>query len=220
MKKIVSIILVFSMLFVFAACDKNENNSYDADFFKEYPTGDEIVTVKVKKNPVATVTLADGSKIVIELHYNSAPNTVASFIAFAEEGVYDGMAFNMVRNSCIVMTGYAEGEFDAPYYIMDEYVDGEEDKVSHTYGAVSMSRTSHSDTVTGQFFVLTKDRTHFDGQYNAFGYVIEGMDIIEKIAASETDDENKLVSPYIIKSVKIDKNGVKFPKPNIIRKDG
>lgn len=217
MKKTVSLFLVFVMMFVFASC--NNDSSYDSDFFEEYPTGDEIVTVKVKKNPVATITLEDGSEIVIELHYYSAPNTVASFIAFAQEGVYDGMAFNMVRNSCIVMTGAAEGEFDAPYYIMDEYVDGEENQVSHTYGAVSMSRTSYSDTVTGQFFMLTKDQTHFDGQFNAFGYVIEGMDIVEKIAASEIDDNNKLVSPYIIKSVKVDTKGVKFPKPNIIRKD-
>lgn len=218
MKKIISLILIISVLFTFASCSQN-NGSYDSDFYEDYPTGDVVETIEIKKNPVATITLEDGTEIVMELYYYSAPNTVASFIAFAEEGVYDGMAFNMVRNSCIVMTGAAEGEFDTPYYIMDEYVEGEENKVSHTYGVVSMSRTSYSDTVTGQFFVLTKDQKHFDGKYNAFGYITEGMDIIEKIAASEIDDDNKLVNPYIIKSVKIDTHGKKFPKPNIIKKD-
>lgn len=216
MKKAISLLFAFAIIFVFASCGDSTDNT---DFYEEYPTGDEVETIKIKKNPVATVTLEDGSEIVIELYYYSAPNTVASFIAFAEEGVYDGMAFNMVRNSCIVMTGAAEGNFSSPYYIMDEYVEGEENQVSHTYGAVSMSRTSHSDTVTGQFFVLTKDQTHFDGQYNAFGYVIEGMDVIEKIAASELDEDDRLVSPYIIKSVKVKTYGTDFPKPNIIRKD-
>lgn len=217
MKRIISLFLVCSMMFIFAAC--SDDSSYDSDFYEDYPTGDVVETIEIKKNPVATITLEDGSVIVMELYYYSAPNTVASFIAFAQEGVYDGMAFNMVRNSCIVMTGAAEGEFSSPYYIMDEYVEGEENKVSHTYGAVSMSRTSYSDTVTGQFFVLTKDQKHFDGNYNAFGYVTEGMDIIEKIAASELDADNKLVKPYIIKSVKVDTHGKKFPKPNIITKD-
>lgn len=221
MKKIISFLLIFAVVFTFASCSTDDNSlSYDPDFYEDYPTGDEVETIKIKKNPVATVTLEDGSEIEIELYYYSAPNTVASFIAFAQEGVYDGMAFNMVRNGCIVMTGAAEGNFSAPYYIMDEYIDGEENEVSHTYGAVSMSRTSYSDTVTGQFFVLTKDQTHFDGDYNAFGYVTKGMDVIEKIAASELDEDNKLVNPYVIKSVKVDTHGKNFPKPNIIKKDG
>ena len=218
MKKVISLLLVFSVVFAFASCSK-DGSSYDSDFYEDYPTGDIVETIEIKKNPVATITLEDGSEIVMELYYYSAPNTVASFIAFAEEGVYDGMAFNMVRNKCIVMTGAAEGEFSAPYYIMDEYIEGEENQVSHTYGAVSMARTSHSDTVTGQFFVLTKDQKHFDGNYNAFGYITEGMDIVEKIAASELDADNKLFNPYVIKSVKVDTFGKKFPKPNIIKKD-
>lgn len=218
MKKLICLFIAVIMVFTLSSCSKKQSDNNN-DFYQEYPTGDEVETIEIKKNPVATVTLEDGSEIVIELHYYAAPNTVASFIAFAEEGVYDGMAFNMVRNSCIVMTGAAEGEFDAPYYIKDEYVDGEENKVSHTYGAISMSRTSYSDTVTGQFFILTEDQKHFDGQYNAFGYVTEGMDVIKKIAASATDADHKLVSPYIIKSVKVKTFGTDFPKPTIIRKD-
>lgn len=213
MKKVISIFLIFSMLFVFVAC--SDSPDPDGTFYDEYPTGDEIVTVDVDKNPVATVTLEDGSQIVIELFYHSAPNTVANFIALAQEGVYDGMAFNMVRNSCIVMMGAAEGDYDPPYYIMDETAD-DENEISHQAGVVSMIRTSSSDTVTGQFFILTQEQDHFDGKYNAFGYVTEGLDIIEKIAASELDENDRLVAPYIIQSVTVQTYGVTFPKPTII----
>lgn len=214
MKKTVSVIIVLSFLFLFVSCnsDKKSENFYD-----EYPTGEEIETVEIKKNPVATITLENGSEIVVELYYYSAPNTVANFIALAKEGVYDGMAFNMVRNSCIVMMGAAEGEYDSPYYIMDEYGEGE-NEISHQAGVISMIRTSSSDTVTGQFFILTDEQEHFDGRYNAFGYVTDGMDIIEEIAASELDTDDKLVSPYIIKSVKVNTYGVDFPMPTIIKK--
>ncbi len=213
MKKVISIFLIFSMLFMFAAC--GDSSDSDGTFYEEYPTGDEIITIDVDKNPIATVTLDDGSEIVIELFYHSAPNTVANFIALAQEGVYDGMAFNMVRNSCIVMMGAAEGNYNPPYYIMDETGEGEYE-ISHQAGVVSMIRTSSSDTVTGQFFILTEEQDHFDGKYNAFGYVTEGLDIIEKIAASELDENDRLVEPYIIKSVTVKTYGVNFPKPTII----
>lgn len=215
MKKIISFVMIIMCIFTLCACNKTgESNFYD-----EFPTGEEVITIEVKKNPVATVTLENGSKIKIELYYYAAPNTVADFIALAKADVYEGMAFNIVRKNCIVMMGSLDENYQIPYYVMDE-AGKSENALSHEEGVVSMIRTTDSDTVTGQFFILTKDQKHFDSRFTAFGKVIEGMDIINEIAAAERDEDDKLLSPYVIKSVRIDTHGVKFPLPNIIPIEG
>lgn len=222
MKKIFSILFVFVLLFGLCACDnssnKDTNEYYEPDFFEEFPTGDEIVTVKVDRNPQAEITLTDGSEIVIELCYDAAPNAVANFIAFAGQKIYNKMGFTDVRNDCIVMTGAMEGEFNAPYYVQDEVQDDDNNKLSHVRGTVSMIRMSYSDTLTGQFFILTKDQTHFDKNFTAVGTVIEGMEHIDKIAAAEKDEDGKLTAPVAIKSVKVKTFGEKIPLPTIILK--
>lgn len=211
-RKLLIFLILLSIIISMCSCSSRNKKFYD-----EFPTGDEIETIDVEKNPEAVITLEDGSKIELELHYYAAPNAVADFIALAGAGVYDGMAFNEVRNKCIVMTGASEGEFSPPYYVMDEIGNDEsKERLSHKAGVVSMIRTSSSDTLTGQFFILTKDQTHFDSRFTSFGTVTSGMDIIEKIAASELDENGKLTSPYIIKSVKINTHGNKFPNPTII----
>ncbi len=213
MKKVICIVLCLFCTLSFTSCSDSENTT----FYEEFPTGDEIETVEVETDPQATITFEDGSEIVIELSYYTAPNTVADFIAMAEAGAYDGMAFTEVRNSCIVMLGSVDGDYDPPYYIMDELSDEDnENALSHTSGVVSMIRTSGANTSTGQFFILTEDQTHFDNTFTSFGTVISGMDIVENIAASELDDDNKIVSPYVIKSVKVKTYGVDFPYPTII----
>lgn len=214
MKRVISLILSFVVVFLLCSCQKTD----DTNFYEEYPTGEEIETVKIKKNPVATVKLEDGAIIKIELYYYSAPNTVADFIALADEGIYDGMAFNIVRNNCIVMMGSLAEDYEIPYYVMDE-AGKSENALSHEEGVVSMIRTSGSNTVTGQFFILTKDQKHFDSRFTSFGKVIEGMDIVNQIAASEKDENDYLTTPYVIKSVKVETYGVDFPLPTIILKD-
>lgn len=211
MKKIISILLAVFCICTLCACNKTD----DSNFYDEFPTGEEINTIEIKKNPVATVTLENGSKIKIELYYYSAPNTVADFIALAKADVYEGMAFNIVRKDCIVMMGSTDENYEAPYYVMDE-AGKSENALSHEAGVVSMIRTTTSNTVTGQFFILTEDQTHFDKTFTSFGKVIEGMEIVEEIAAAEKNDNDELINPYVIKSVKIDTHGVKFPLPTII----
>ncbi len=214
MKKILKAVIpcLLVLLFILSSC-KNADNA--PPFFDEYPTGDVVETIEVKRNPEATITLEDGSEIELELYYYAAPNTVADFIALANEKVYNGMAFNTVRNNCIVMLGSKEGEFEPPYYVMDE-LEKSENSITHEKGVVSMCRTTGSDTITGQFFILTEDQKHFDSTFTAFGKVTKGLDIIEKIASSEKNEDNVLLSPYVIKSVKVNTHGINFPLPNII----
>lgn len=221
MKKIFSLVLAFVLLFGLCACgsgDEKKDEFYDAGFFEEFNTGDEIVTVELKKNPQAELTLTDGSKIVIELCYDVSPNAVSNFVAFADEKIYEKMGFTDVRNNCIVMTGAMEGEFSPPYYVQDEVKTDSENKLPHVRGTVSMIRTSSADTLTGQFFILTKDQTHFDSRFTSFGTVIEGLENIDKIAASEKDDSGKISAPIGIKEINVKTFGEKIPKPTIILK--
>lgn len=212
MKRNLSLLLILVMIFSFSACNKKT----DGNFYDEYPTGEEIETINIKKNPVATIKLTNGEKIKVELYYYSAPNTVADFIALANEGVYDSMAFNIVRNDCIVMMGSLDEDYQIPYYVMDE-AGKYENALSHERGVVSMIRTTDSDTVTGQFFILTKDQTHFDSRFTSFGKVIEGMDIVDEISNAQRNEDDYLISPYIIESVKVSTFGADFPLPTIIK---
>lgn len=214
MKKTVSLFLAVLMCFCFASC----SNTPEEGFYEEYPTGDEIVTIEIEHNPEATVTLTDGSVIKIELYYEAAPNAVANFIAFANEKVYNTMCFSEIRNKCILMTGYTDPEASSPYYVQDELQNEDDIKLSHERGTVSMIRTSSSDTLTGQFFILTKDQKHFDSTFTAFGKVIEGMDVVDSLAESENTD-GKFVNPVGIKSVSVKTFGEKFPLPTIIPKN-
>lgn len=211
MKRIISIFMIVLCVCSLCSCAKTD----DLNFYDEFPTGEEINTIEIKKNPIATVTLENGSKIKIELYYYSAPNTVADFIALADAGIYEGMAFNIVRRDCIVIMGSLDESYQIPYYVMDE-AGKSENALSHEAGVVSMIRTTTSDTVTGQFFILTDDQTHFDNRYTSFGKVIEGLEIVEEIAAAEKNENDELINPYVIKSVKIDTHGKKFPLPTII----
>ena len=220
MKKVVAAVLAFILLFGLCACNSNTDTPdkhYDADFYEEYPTGDEVHTVEIRKNPVAVITLTDGSEIEIELRYDVAPNAVANFIAFADEKIYDKMGFTTVKNNCIVMSGAMQGEFEPPYYVQDEINDGDSE-LSHVRGTVSMIRMSKADTLTGQFFILTKDQIHFDSNFTAFGTVTKGLENIDKLASAEKNEDGKLVSAVGIAGVNVKTFGEKFPLPTIIYK--
>lgn len=213
MKKFICLLLVIIIGISLTSCKKEP----EGNFYEEYPTGDEIITVEVEKNPEAVITLTNDSVIKIELYYDVAPNAVTNFIAFAREKVYNTMCFSEVRNNCILMTGYQSPDASAPYYVMDEIQDKNNTTLTHERGVVSMIRTSNFDTLTGQFFILTKDQKHFDNTFTAFGKVIEGMDVVDALITAE-NTEGKFNEPVAIKSVKINDFGVDFPNPTIIKK--
>ncbi len=215
MKKIISLLAVFACIFSLCACNKEKT-----EFYEEYPTGDEFVTIEIKQNPEAVITLSNGAKIKIELYYDAAPNAVTNFIAFARENIYEKMCFSQVKNNCIVMTDYVSEEDEAPYYTADEKAKENNGALSHKKGVVSMVRTTGEDTLTGQFFILTKDQQHLDNYYSAFGVVTEGLEEIEKIAQSQKaeNEVSLLAEPVVIKSVRINTHGAKFPNPTIILK--
>ncbi len=226
MKKIISLCLALSVIFAFSSCKKNlseESESTTNDTYQlEYITGDEIVTIQIEQNPVATLTLSDGSVVKIELYYEAAPNSVTNFISYANAGEYNKMCFSEVRNSAFVMTHYIDDETESPYYTLDETAEDSDGKISHERGVVSMLRTPDSSTLTGGFFVLTKNQKHFDSYCTAFGKVTQGLEVFDRLVETENnenDEDVMLSSPLTIKSVTVETFGAEFPPPTVILKD-
>ena len=139
-------------------------------------------------NPIVTITMENGDVIKAELYPQIAPNTVNNFISLVKKGFYDGLIFHRV------IKGFA-----------------------HTPGVLSMARAMHPNSGGSQFFIMHKAAPHLDGEYAAFGKVIEGMDVVDKIASVKTFMD----SPYekqVMASVTVDTQGEEYPEPEKIEK--
>lgn len=156
-------------------------------------------------DPIATITLADGSAITIELYPAAAPNTVANFIELANSGFYDGLTFHRVIKGFMIQGGDPQGDGTGgpDYTIKGEFTkNGVDNKLTHTPGVISMARTDAGyDTAGSQFFIVQGDATSLDGQYAAFGEVTGGMDVVNSIADVEVDASDKPVQGVVIQSI-------------------
>ena len=143
---------------------------------------------------VAVITVRDYGKITVALDAEAAPITVANFVKLAESGFYDGLTFHRIMEGFMMQGGASDtktadtikGEFSA---------NGVKNPLSHTRGAISMARNSISmDSASSQFFIVHEDSTFLDGQYAAFGYVTDGMDVVDAICegAKPTDDNGTI----------------------------
>ncbi len=165
------------------------------------------------QNPVATIEMADGGVIVVELYPEIAPNTVANFIELANAGFYDGLIFHRVISGFMIQGGDPEGTgMGGPdYSIKGEFAEnGFENNLKHERGVISMARSMMPDSAGSQFFIMHADAPHLDGQYAAFGKVLEGMDVVDAIAAVETDANDKPVSDVVIARITVDTKGVEY----------
>ena len=140
-------------------------------------------------NPVATIEMQNGCKIKIELNPDKAPNTVNNFIALANSGFYDGLIFHRVIKGFMIQGGCPDGTgMGGPgHHIKGEFAsNGVKNDLKHTRGVISMARSMMKDSAGSQFFIMHKDAPHLDGEYAAFGRVVEGMDAVDEIAETET----------------------------------
>lgn len=156
----------------------------------------------------ATITLDDESKIELELYPELAPVTVENFVSLAKSGYYTGLTFHRVIKDFMIQGGgyYANGnEPDIMLTpITGEFLqNGILNFIPHTEGVISMARTDVNDSATSQFFIMHKTSPHLNGNYAAFGKVTSGMDVVNKIAAVETDANDEPVEAVIIKSIEI-----------------
>ena len=167
-------------------------------------------------NPIVTITMTDGSVMKAELYPEVAPNTVNNFISLVKKGFYDGLVFHRVIRGFMIQGGDPQGTgMGGPgYSIKGEFTyNGFSNDLKHTPGVLSMARAMDPNSAGSQFFIMHKAAPHLDGSYAAFGKIIEGMDVVNKIAETETDFRDRPLDEQEIKSMTVDTFGVEYPEP-------
>lgn len=167
-------------------------------------------------NPVATITMQNGKRIVVELYPEVAPNTVNNFISLANSGFYNGLIFHRVIRGFMIQGGCPKGTGTGGpgYCIKGEFSkNGFKNHLAHARGVISMARAMNPDSAGSQFFIMHQDAPHLDGAYASFGKVVEGMDVVDEIADEYTDFNNRPYSEQKIKSITVETFGVNYPAP-------
>ncbi|MDD5924203.1 MAG: peptidylprolyl isomerase [Clostridia bacterium] len=168
------------------------------------------------QNPIVTIEMMNGDIIKAELYPEIAPQSVYNFLSLIKKGFYDGLTFHRVIYGFMIQGGCPNGNgMGGPgYHIKGEFLqNGVANSLKHTSGVLSMARASHPDSAGSQFFIMHKDAPHLDGAYAAFGKVIEGMDVVNKIAEVDTDFGDKPLDPQIIKTMTAELFSQEFPEP-------
>jgi len=166
------------------------------------------------QNPVFTITMSDGREMKGELYPDIAPQSVGNFTALANSGFYDGLIFHRVIPGFMIQGGDPKGiGIGGPgYCIKGEFAaNGISNPLKHTYGVLSMARSMMPDSAGSQFFIMTSDSPHLDGQYAAFGKVLEGMDVAEDIVKSRRDASDRPLEPQTMASIRVDTFGQVYP---------
>ena len=168
------------------------------------------------QHPVFTITMKDGREMKGELYPENAPQSVGNFVALANSGFYDGLTFHRVIPGFMIQGGDPKGAgYGGPgYAIKGEFAaNGVDNPLKHTYGVLSMARSMMPDSAGSQFFIMHKTSPHLDGSYAAFGKVTEGMDVVNKIAETATDYNDRPLEPQVIETVTVETFGVDYPEP-------
>ena len=167
-------------------------------------------------NPIVPLTMENGDVIKAELYPDIAPNTVNNFISLVKKGFYNGLNFHRIINGFMIQGGCPEGTgMGGPNYsIKGEFSqNGFKNDLKHTEGVLSMARSMRPDSAGSQFFIMHKAAPHLDGAYAAFGKVIEGMDVVNKIATTRTTYGDRPVKEQKMASVTVDTFGIDYPEP-------
>ncbi|HKM33359.1 MAG TPA: peptidylprolyl isomerase [Lachnospiraceae bacterium] len=168
------------------------------------------------QNPILTIIMENDDVMKLELYPDSAPISVSNFISLVNKKFYDGLIFHRVIKNFMLQGGDPEGTgCGGPgYSIKGEFsANGVENNIEHTEGVLSMARSMHPDSAGSQFFIMHKNSPHLDGSYAAFGKIIEGMDIVNKIAETRTDHNDRPLKDQKMKSVTVETFGVDYPEP-------
>lgn len=170
----------------------------------------------MNNNPIVTFKMKDGDVFYVELYPDVAPNTVNNFISLVQKGFYDGLCFHRVIEGFMIQGGDPKGNGTGGpgYSIRGEFSkNGFKNDLKHKRGVISMARSMMPNSAGSQFFVMHADAPHLDGQYAAFGAVIDGMDVVDKIATANVDYNDKPLRDVVIESVTVDTNGVEYDEP-------
>ncbi|MTI56406.1 MAG: peptidylprolyl isomerase [Geosporobacter ferrireducens] len=168
------------------------------------------------QNPVVTIEMENGNEIKVELYPEVAPNTVHNFISLVEKGFYNGLIFHRVIPGFMIQGGCPQGAGTGGpgYHIKGEFNgNGFKNDLKHTRGVISMARAGHPDSAGSQFFLMYETSPHLDGQYAAFGKVIEGLEEIDRIAGVKRNFNDKPVEDQRMKHVTVNLFGQVYPEP-------
>jgi peptidyl-prolyl cis-trans isomerase B (cyclophilin B) len=169
------------------------------------------------KNPLVTIEMDNGSRITAELYPSTAPNTVNNFISLIKKGFYDGIIFHRVIPSFMIQGGdpHGSGMGGPGYSIRGEFrQNGFPNDLKHERGVLSMARSTTPDSAGSQFFIMVADSPHLDGQYAAFGRVIEGMDVVDRIVKVRRDKDDRPHGLQRMKKVTVDTFDTQYPEPD------
>ena len=167
-------------------------------------------------NPIVTFKIKNIGTIKAELYPEVAPNTVNNFISLVKKGFYDGLIFHRVIKGFMTQGGDPEGMgYGGPGYgIKGEFAqNGFKNDLKHTAGVLSMARSGDPNSAGSQFFIMHVDYPYLDGQYAAFGKVTEGMDVVDKIANTRTDRDDRPYEDQVMETVTVETFGVDYPEP-------
>ncbi len=168
------------------------------------------------QNPIVTIEMENGDIMKAELYPEIAPNTVNNFISLIQKGYYDGIVFHRVIKGFMLQGGdpTGTGTGGPGYCIAGEFSNnGFQNDLKHTEGVLSMARTMIPDSAGSQFFIMHQMSPHLDGEYAAFGKITEGMDVVNKIAETETDWSDHPIQEQRMKKVTVETFGVDYPEP-------
>ena len=168
------------------------------------------------QNPIVTIEMENGDIMKAELYPEIAPNTVNNFISLIKKGYYDGVIFHRVIPGFMIQCGDPDGTgMGGPgYSIKGEFShNGFKNDLKHTPGVLSMARTMIPDSAGSQFFIMHETSPHLDGEYAAFGKVIEGLEVVDKIARVNTDYSDRPMEEQKMAKVTVDTFGVDYPEP-------
>lgn len=211
-KKIFSFLSILVLGLMLSACgtQKGSEGATGGNETGDYPAD-------VKERPVVTMTMESGEAIVLELFPDAAPNTVANFISLVEDGFYDGLTFHRVIPDFMIQGGdpNGDGTGDPGYGIKGEFQSNgfEQNTVKHERGVLSMARANDPNSAGSQFFIMVNEASYLDGDYAAFGKVLEGMETVDAIVAVERDSRDKPLEDQKIKTVTVDTKGYDYPEP-------
>ena len=171
------------------------------------------------QNPVVTITMKDGGVIKVELYPDKAPNTVNNFISLVNHNFYDGLIFHRVISGFMIQGGDPEGTgMGGPgYSIKGEFSQNRfNNDLKHERGVISMARSMMPDSAGSQFFIMHQDAPHLDGAYAAFGKVIEGMDVVDRIAGTATDYSDRPREDQVMETVTVETFGQEYNEPETV----